>query len=316
MALKLKVPWRTEPLPVSARGTRAYLKVIDKIKQSGSPYVRTVGNDVFVMNFFKDNNKVPDVIRYRIGAGCVPHDDRCRICNGRYLIRHCDIPESRLQIQQQTGSIVLLLESPHECEYEYIDKWIVCFSRPFTRPKAPASGRTGENIDRCLGTVLERIREKHISAARLNAVDAVELAAPERHIIISNPIQLQTSLHAIHGEPIKGSGKTLRNNVWKTLWDEEHIKECFLARLTAYSPCLIINACTGKLTPRGCLNRTNELTIKHGLKCLVTKYVRAELPNVPLYETDHPAVKWNRRDRRGCRTICIQRIPPQPEPIG
>ena len=274
MALMLDVPWSTVPLSVSARETRAYLKVIDKIKQSGSPYVRTVRNDVLVMNFFKDNNKIADVIRYRISAGCVPHDDRCRICNGRYLIRHCDIPESRLQIQQQIGSIVLLLESPHECEYEYIDKWIVCFSRPFARPKAPASGPTGENIDRCLGTVLERI-----------AVDAVELVVPERHIIISNPIQFQTSLHAIHGEPIKGSGKTLRNNVWNTLWAEERIMQCFRDRLLTYNPCLIINACTGKLTPRCCLNRTNDLTIQHGLKSLVTKSVRAELPNVPLYET-------------------------------
>ena len=308
MALKLKVPWRTEPLPVSARRTRPYLKVIDKIKQSGSPYVREDGNDALVMDFFKDNNKVPDVIRYRIDAGdhgdryriyddrfiipisccivaggkCVPHDVRYHICGNRFTIprgnhpgqadSHCDIYGSALEQllqQQQLGNIVLLLESPHESEFIY-----TCygyFDRPFTRPKAPACGSTGESIDRCLGTVLEMIREIHIAATP----NAEELIVPECHIIISNPIQLQTSLHAIHGQELSkkcsnGKWARLRDKVWKTLWAEEHIKACFLERLTAYNPRLIINACTGSLPPGQFLNCTNELTLKHGLTSVPT----------------------------------------------
>ena len=300
--LKLKVPWSEEPLRIcSARVSDAYLNAIDQIKQSGSPYVREDGNDVLVVNFFKNNNKVPDVSRYRIHnmSCCVRYDYRYRICNNRYIIPRCDVsgkelerqlqpPESlqEPQRQERIRNIVLLLESPHEYEYEYIYKWVACFARPFTRPKAPACGVTGDNIDRWLGTVLSRTN--------------TNLIEPGCHVIISNPIQFQTSLHAIHRQPLDGKWSTLRNNVWKTLWRADHITECFRARLTAYNPSLIINACTGDW---GCQGKDP--------KGRVDCFVQRILPNVYRYETYHPARHW-----KGSDPIRIRRVNPYPEPIN
>ena len=93
MALKLKVHWREVPLSVQYRGVD---RVIDEIRESNSPYVDRCGNnDALVKDFFEKNNIVPDDRRYHIGnAECyVSHDNKYRICNDRYLIPHCDIPE-------------------------------------------------------------------------------------------------------------------------------------------------------------------------------------------------------------------------------
>ena len=285
--LKLKVPWSEEPLRVcSDRVSDAYLEAIEQIKQSGSPYVREDENDVLVMNFFGVSNRVSDVSRYRIGSDRKP-------------VPHCDISElHQLHQLRQYGSIVLLLESPHK--YEYQPGNINC-------PIAPANGTTGENIHRCLSTVLSGIRAKHIEVRPSES----ELLLRGRHVIISNPIQYQTSLHAIHGQSVQDSPwDTLRNNVWKTLWNDEdgHVKQCFLGRLNTYNPSLIINACTGALTPNDDLNRTDDRPLPQGLKSLVTQFIRTELPTVPLYEAYHPAdASW-----KSCDGIHLQRIYPQP----
>ena len=223
MALKLKV------------GEEEYQVQVDNanvtvISESGSSHVRIDDeDDVVVEDFFEDYNKVPDVIRYRIGDSscCVRHNvDSYRICNNRYVNPRCDIserqilqqPEQQLQQQlEQDGSIVLLLESPHKEEYQH--NHINC-------PKAPAMGKTGIRIDRCLGEVLSKIRTEYIAAAS----DGPELIETGRHVILSNPIQFQTSLDAIHGQGIL---PRLRNSVWRTLWEEEevHIQQCFQERL-------------------------------------------------------------------------------------
>ena len=169
-----------------------------------------------------------------------------------------------------------------------------------TAPKKPACGKTGLNIDRCLATVLLHIQEIEPG-----------LIEPGCHVVISNPIQFQTSLHAIHGQPINKKNdttwKTLRNNVWWTLWNESEgqIKQCFRERLVdTYNPILIINACTGKRTPRRYLTRTHCQTRRlKDLKRNVTKFVRAVLPVVPLYEAYHPAIKWNNSGNFGLHPI-------------
>lgn len=286
MALMLDVPWERVPLPVDYDGAT------DNLRQFVGPYVRDDEDDVFVESFFGIKNRVPDVSRYRIHnmRCCVRYDDRYRICNNRYIIPHCDVSGEELDRQlqrpqprpepEQEGirNIVLLLESPHKDEYTDGD---------IARPKAPARGETGDNIDRWLGTVL----------SRTNA----DLIEPGCHVIISNPIQFQTSLHAIHRRPLKGSWRTLRNKVWITLWRAAHITECFRARLTAYNPSLIINACTGAWGCQG----TDP-------KGLVDGFVQGILPNVHRYETYHPARRW-----KGHHSIIrIRRVNPDPQPIG
>ena len=287
MALKLDVPWSREPLEVGYDGATAELATC----LCRSPYLRQVrdGDDLHVVDFFGVNNRVPDVSRYRIGSDRKP-------------VHHCDISElhqlQQLQQLRRNGSIVLLLESPHKDEYQLGN--INC-------PIAPANGTTGENIHRCLSAVLSDIRAKHIEVRPSES----ELLLPGRHVIISNPIQFQMSLHAIHGRSVRDRPwNTLRDNVWKTLWNDqdEHVKQCFLGRLNTYNPRLIINACTGELTPNDNLNRTDDRTLPHGLKSLVTQYVRTKLQNVPLYEVYHPAdTSW-----RSCDGIRLQRIFPQP----
>ena len=274
MALKLDVPWRKDHLSVTLPD--GYDEVINAIRVSGPPYVRTEGHDVIVGNFFKESNdvldvnanNVLDVSRYLIGEeDCCVHDgDRYRICNDRYLNRHCDIPESEIETQQ-TGSIVLLLESPHKNEYEYID-------RGFARRKKPACGKTGEQIDLCLGTVL------------LHILIETGLVNSGCHVVISNPIQFQTSLYAIHKQEA-GNWTTLRNNVWRALWDaderENHITQCFQRRLGRYHPKVIINACTSDLKPR--------------VTDCVEAWISRRVSVVPLYEIDHPSNWENLRPK-------------------
>ena len=271
MALKLQVPWSQAHLPVG------YEEVTHLISQRApvSPNVEVIaGGDVLVKDFFGVNNRVPDVSRYRIKQNdcCVPHDGRYRIWHDKYLIPHGNLTgqdisrydisgealQQQLAARQDIRNIVLLLESPHKDEY--IDGDI-------TRPKAPARGDSGKNIDRCLATVLLHIQE--IEPA---------LIEPGCHVVISNPIQFQTSLHAIHGGPPRadnGKWGTLRNNVWRKLWNEPDIRQCFGTRLGCYYPKVIINACTSDLKP------------------LVRTFVRGWITEgnleVPLYELAHPS---------------------------
>ena len=261
MALKLKLHWREEPLQVIHRE-------IEKIREAeaDSPHVQTEGDDVLVEDFFRVKNKVLDVSRYRIGErGCIiPHPD----ISGLAL---------RDELRNQNGSIVLLVESPHKDEYQPGN--INC-------PRAPAKGRTGNNISRCLETVLSRIEEQ-------------SLIVPGRHVVISNPIQFQTSLHAIHGGPLGDYTWTaLRDNVWLTLWKDKRIQQSFRARLKRYKPRLIINACTGKRT------ESNSLTAHvEGSVCTVLQSV-CELHNAHLYNVGHPR-SWTRND---CSHISLEPI--------
>ena len=216
-------------------------------------------NDVTVKYFFGTNNRVPDVSRYRID-------------NTGRLVRHFDIPESRLQTRPQEGCIVLLLESPNVDEYQFGD---------IDFPIAPANGAAGKGIEKCLHNVLSHIKTE------LSRRGCHRTVIAGHHVVISNPIQFQTSLRSIHGKTTWGDShfETLRSSVWRTLWNEGvederlgYIRLCFRSRLNTYSPSLVINACTV------------------GVKRLVTCFVRTELPNVPLYEIYHPSgPSWNDR---------------------
>lgn len=245
MALKLK--WRTKHLQID------FHREIEKIRTSDSSHVQPVGNDVLVENFFGMKNKVPDVSRYRIckNGNIIPHFDQSgqiRDISGQELKR-------RLQQQSQIRNIVLLLESPHKDEYE----------RDITCPKAPACGSTGRNIKRHLHEVLSHIENQ-------------KLIVPSCHVVISNPVPFQTSLHAIHGNSLKDKDgcrwATLRDYVWLTLWDEKRIRSWFQARLKRYNPSLIVNACTSHQ------------------KSSVNDFVRGKLPTMTLYNVGHPA-SWN-----------------------
>ena len=274
-ALKLQVPWRDEPLPVQYRGIDGVNGVISDIVASGSPHVCLVGEDVLVVGFFGECNRVPDVSRYHI-------------YNDGKIIRHCDIPESRLQIQSQLRSIVLLVESPSVDEYQFGN--INC-------PIVPANGETGKNLHQCLGKVLKEIKadfDEGLDEDTLIEEGRIEskLMMSGGHVIVSNPIQFQTNLRSIHGSKSKGKWETLRDKVWEALWNERegevpgYIQLCLRARLNTYRPSLIINACTQN--------------VKSHVEC----FVQREFPKVPLYEVYHPSdTRW-----KGClKTSWISR---------
>ena len=272
MTIKLSVPWSENYLLVDYNQLN---QVIGHIQESGSPHVRQHQGDVLVSEYFGPTNAVSDVSRYRISTEpcCEHHKDRCRISSNRYVTPHSnhdacevfrgDIP--RPQVQQQTGSIVLLLESPHKEEYT---------SHDVATPRAPACGVTGKNIRQCLSTVLLHLHQVETG-----------LIEPNCDVVISNPIPFQTSLYTIHRRPVKKrKWKRLRDSVWCTLWCEDHIRQDFLSRLNEYHPKVIINACTSELKPH--------------VRSVVEAW-RSQREQVPLlYETAHPAGWRNLRPER------------------
>lgn len=272
MVLKLNVPWSANHLLVDYNQLN---QVIGQIQGSGSRHVGQHQGDVLVSDYFGPTNAVSDVSRYRISTEpcCERHRNRCRISSDRYVIPHSDHDACevflgdilRPQVQQQTGSIVLLLESPHK--HEYTDHDVAA-------PKAPACGATGKNIRQCLSTVL-----LHIQQAETGLIE------PNCNVVISNPIPFQTSLYTIHREPVKErKWKRLRDSVWRTLWCEDHIRHGFLDRLSEYHPKVIINACTSKLKPH--------------VRSAVEEW-RSQREQVPrLYEIAHPAGWRNLRPER------------------
>lgn len=258
VVVKLQVPWSTELLDVNY-GIRSD-DIVDVIRASGSAHVVS-GVDLLVTGYFEEVNRVSDVSRYCIvkDRHCVlRHPEDYRVSQDLFLTHHCDI---KLPIAGQpiprAGNVVFLLESPHRDEYQ---------GSNILSPIAPANGKAGNGLDRCLAKVLSRIPCELVHGG---------------HLIISNPIQFQTSLYFIHRRPIEGKWKTLRDNVWRALWSQELIKEHFRARLDAYCHALVINGCTTDL--KGYVNEVIG-------------------QRVPVYSTPHPA-SWN-----DCACIPVERV--------
>lgn len=256
MALKLRVHWRVSPIQVEFPEGVSFSREVGKIRVSGSPHVTQAGRDTLVEGVFGAKNRVPDVSRYHIDEKrrLVHHDD----------IRGLELKRKLQQLgQQHVRSIVFLLESPHKDEYK--DAGNVY---NISRPQVPANGRSGKSINRHLHTVLSRIEEHH-------------LIVPDCHVIISNPIPFQASLHAIHGRPLKNGRnchwKKFRDYIWRTLWAEQRIRQSFRARLSRYNPSLVINGCTGNLKQ---------------LVCQELSHVTRIQSPYALYDVGHPA-SWN-----------------------
>ncbi len=262
LELKLRVPWRRDLLPVDYDNQ----DVIRVIKDSGRPNVCTLGSDVRVVDFFGECNRVPDVSRFHIGVYGRPYP-------------HSDVPESQLHLQPQLRNIVLLVESPHKDEYQFAN---------INYPIAAANGQTGRNINKYLSEVLLAI-QRILTNAGLNEAEYIKRGS---HVIISNPIQFQTSLNAIHKKSLRSEWRKLKDNVWKALWNEgeggeggeavpRYIQLRFRVRLSTYRPSLIINACTG------------DLTDDDSLMAHVETFVRNEFQHVRRIGIGHPS-NWHR----------------------
>lgn len=171
-------------------------------------------------------------------------------------------------------SIVLVLESPHEREYSYLNGNL--------QPLAPANGRTGMCIQRHIGRLLKG-----------------RLDDGSYRFILSNPVPYQASMHFFHhlqlssGQAVPfccGRGRsprTVRDKVWKWIWQVEreakkhpaHVE--FADRLTQYNPAVIINACTGSLCDRA--------SLKSLVQCAIDRWRHeVETPGM-LFAVCHPA---------------------------
>ena len=148
--------------------------------------------------------------------------------------------------------IVLILESPHKKEYQS------------GNPIAPTQGSTGTRI-------------KNSVLSIIHAHGNLELPVGDYDLIICNPVQFQASLYAIHNTSLTNpAASQLRNKAWHAIYAQE--KNNFFARLTSYSPTVIINACTA------------------GLKNFVTdelcRWKHSSSSHTSIYYADTHASKW------------------------
>ncbi len=186
-------------------------------------------NEITLKNvFFSNDYRVPNVCRYRLiktdtkEYNLLPNETK-----NVYLSAYNDIRIDNDYIAKNTyPTIILILESPHKDEYDYLPK---------LTPKAPAQGVTGTQI--C--EKFEKIINNHI--------DELKLKESEYRIFIINPVPYQTSLYYFHN---KGMIDNIRDKVWKDLWNENntHLKKEFESIIQKIDPTLIINACTSKLS--------------------------------------------------------------------
>ena len=220
-----------------------------------SPHVRVYGNDVHIIGMFGRQNCVPDVDRYRIRLGSsglyYVHRHQWRVVAPSINCFN-DLRPSRSDFD---GTILLILESPHKDEYQ---------NNNVSRPIAPAQRQTGRRICNYLECILNN--NGHVYAG---------INIDNFRVIITNPIPFQTSLWAIHSGNLNGNWRTLRNAIWKTLWNEQVICSSFCTRVRSYDPQIIINSCTFAL---------QSLVTSFLIQCCLTN-------QFPLYKSHHPS-RW------------------------
>ena len=162
-------------------------------------YIKFKNGIQICKSFFNENKKVQPVKRHKLSY----QNDKWNVedFNEKSLkFKHSKYDDN--EVGKTTCSILILLESPHEKEYSYENGDLF--------PIAPAQGRTGAMINRNIVQIMNEI-------LAIEKIDTKEIF----EIIIVNPIPYQTSLHYFHRQAIKGGFKILRDNVWRTLWENE-----------------------------------------------------------------------------------------------
>ena len=207
------------------------MEKIKKLIKDNKNYIKKIKKNTYeIRDYFKDEKKVPDAWRY-----IIKKQDNIFILEsvaGKYshLAEENKFGDVKTdEIPPERENIILILESPHKDEY----------SSDFT-PLGPAQGATGKNIEKYFGKNLLPLAEKLIDK-NFNG---------EYNLIISNPVQYQTSLYRLHKTSLgKSYAKRLRDRVWEMLFQEKKVKENFLERLISYKPFAIINGCTSTVSP-------------------------------------------------------------------
>lgn len=242
-------------------------EIFDKIKDRESDVNKLKGigifilqeenkNDIDITGFFDSSKRVPNVERYILKkrkCGCYYEIDE-GIKRKKDFVES-DYCDSKPSNDKTSKSIVIILESPHQ--YEYNDDF---------EPIAPAQGKTGNMIKKYLDTLIYYLMSKGM----------VDLKDDEYRVIICNPVPYQTSLYHIHdialgnkkhGEEIK----KIRDDVWTKLFNK--MQNDFTSDINSYNPILLINACT------------------KGYRDKVTGIIKTDetLKDIATVETNHPS---------------------------
>jgi hypothetical protein len=197
------------------------------------------------LDIFQNKHRVPDVWRYIVD---VSHAD-IEVIPVDKTIQLSDFNDRPAADAKGTRVILLILESPHKSEYKHDKKLFML------KPKAPAQGYTGRNIESYMSDILKKISG---------------LTEGSYNLIISNPIPYLCSL-GIFTDKLNTK---VRDNVWRAVWNitdkkgEYVVRKDFISRCKIYQPEYIINCCTAELKKNvtECLlaNRfTNNLYVAH-----------------------------------------------------
>jgi hypothetical protein len=175
------------------------------------------------LDIFQNKHRVPDVWRYIVEVDntdieIMPVDKTIQISEFN----------DRPAADAKGGNILLILESPHKSEYQH-NKQIFTL-----KPKAPAQGYTGRNIQIYIGDILKKISG---------------LVGDRYNLVIANPIPYLCSL-GIFTDKLNTK---IRDNMWNAIWNianevgEYVLRQEFIDRCRKYSPEYIINCCTANL---------------------------------------------------------------------
>ncbi|MCX7093430.1 MAG: hypothetical protein NTY50_08300 [Methylobacter sp.] len=212
-------------------------------------------NDYIIQNgFFHNNKRVPDVYRYDLVK-----------TNGSWELVYPNSVNNKAQpgcycyditnIDPNKNNILIILESPHQHEYDYNNGFI---------PLTPAQNSTGNNF--C----------KYFTSHVLNHSYFYPLLSMlnknEYSICFVNPVPFQTSLHFIHEKRLFTNGVTgkLRDKIWEQLFNNHYLRTDFINRMQLYSsikPVIILNSCTGKLIN----SSVKSGTLKDNVKSIINQ---------------------------------------------
>ena len=176
------------------------------------------GRIVIPPDQFAYSKKVPDVRRWRYTRG----EPLRRLEPGEELL---------------PTVVALNLESPHLHEYSADFQPI----EPLMNPRS--NTRVQKYLPAMLGDEQRLASILGQPTFRLTAAD----------IVLINPIPFQASLVRLWLPEYRGTMlSSVRNNTWNALWEAEYqgvklYQEDYLERLRAFSPTLVINACTAAL---------------------------------------------------------------------
>lgn len=177
--------------------------------------------------YFSDKHKVPNVYRHTLiikANEITLKENQCTdLANSNYK-------DLFINSVEKNSSILVILESPHENEYD--NKFNV---------KGPAQGPTGQRLYKYLAQIINKVKNTNSNS--------LEISDGCYKVVLFNPIPFQTSLNYLHGQGLGSTDlKNLRDAVWKTLWYRENDFRCTMeSTLKELDPIIILNACTTSL---------------------------------------------------------------------